>query len=923
MASTTQPTLPEIPDEALAAVASGVHTGPHSVLGQHPVHQEGGGDDLVVVRAFRPLAKHVVAVLDTGARVDLAHLAHGIWQGSHVAGLQDYVIEATYDDGGIWTTDDPYRYLPSFGEVDSFLFGEGRHEQLWHVLGAHVREHWGVNRAARGPAFAVWAPHARAVRVVGDFNGWDGVQHTMRRLDSNGVWELFVPGLDSGTYKFDILTQSGEWVRKADPMARFTEVPPRTASVIGESHYEWGDGDWLRARAERDPHNSPMSVYEMHAGSWRPGLGYRQLADELIPYLTELGYTHVEFLPLAEHPFGGSWGYQVTSYYAPTSRFGHPNDLKYLIDRLHQAGIGVIVDWVPAHFPKDEWALAKFDGQPLYEHTDPRRGEQMDWGTLVFDFGQSQVRNFLVANALYWMEEFHVDGLRVDAVASMLYLDYSREEGQWLPNRLGGRENLEAIGLLQEVNATVYKTHPGVVMIAEESTSWPGVTKPTSGDGLGFGLKWNMGWMHDSLQYIQTDPMYRSYHHGEITFSFVYANSENFLLPISHDEVVHGKGSLFGKMPGDHWQKLANVRAYLSFMWAHPGKQLLFMGQEFAQPSEWSEERGLDWWILDQPVHRGVLNLVAHLNRTYVDNPALWQRDNEAGGFDWLNDSADQNVVSFLRWDRDGNPIAVLQNFSGQPVHGYRVGLPFAGTWEELLNTDAEVYGGSGVGNFGAVEAVEGEYSGRPASAELTLPPLAGLWLRPRRAEQPDGLAAEQAAAAVEAPVELPVSGVDAGEAQAAAEQRAAEAHAETAAVESPATEAPVTEAPAEKPKRTRTPRAKSAAKETAAAVGAAVAGAAAVGAAAAGIAAAVGAGSDEDAAAKPKRTRTPRAKSTATQTPADATETDAPAKPTRTRTTRAKTTATQTPADATETDAPAKPTRTRTTRAKSTPTEE
>ncbi|WP_159084975.1 1,4-alpha-glucan branching protein GlgB [Planctomonas deserti] len=940
MASTTQddnaPTLPDIPDEALVAVASGLHTGPHSVLGQHPVHEEGGSGDLVVVRAFRPLARQVVAVLDTGVRVDLAHLAHGVWQGWHTEGLQDYVLEASYDDGGTWTTDDPYRYLPSFGEVDSFLFGEGRHERLWHVLGAHVREHWGVNRATRGTAFAVWAPHARAVRVVGDFNGWDGVQHTMRRLDSNGVWELFVPGLDSGTYKFDILTQAGDWVRKADPMARFTEVPPRTASVIGESHYEWGDGDWLTARAERDPHNSPMSVYEMHAGSWRPGLGYRELADELIPYLTELGYTHVEFLPLAEHPFGGSWGYQVTSYYAPTSRFGHPNDLKYLIDRLHQAGIGVLVDWVPAHFPKDEWALAKFDGQPLYEHTDPRRGEQMDWGTLVFDFGHSQVRNFLVANALYWMEEFHVDGLRVDAVASMLYLDYSREDGQWLPNRFGGRENLEAIGLLQEVNATVYKTFPGVVMIAEESTSWPGVTRPTSGDGLGFGLKWNMGWMHDSLQYMQTDPMYRSYHHGEITFSFVYANSENFLLPISHDEVVHGKGSLFGKMPGDHWQKLANLRAYLSFMWAHPGKQLLFMGQEFAQPSEWSEERGLDWWILDQPVHRGIHSLVGHLNRAYVENPPLWQRDNEAGGFDWLNDSSELNVVSFLRWDRDGNPIAVLHNFSGQPVSDYRVGLPFAGTWDEIVNTDAEAYGGSGVGNFGSVEAVEGEYSGRPASATLTLPPLAGLWLKLRRDERADALLAEQAAAAVEAPVELPVD-VDAAEAQAAAEQRSAEAHGETVPAETPAGEtAPAATAPTEsaetpeaKPKRTRTPRAKSAAKGAAAAVGAAVVGAAAVGVAAVGaaVAGASGDGAEADAAdtppAKPTRTRTSRAKSAAAEAPVDGTAAEAtPVKPTRTRTSRAKS-ATGTPVDAvanaTAADAtPVKPTRTRTSRAKS-----
>jgi 1,4-alpha-glucan branching enzyme len=475
-----------------------------------------------------------------------------------------------------------------------------------------------------------------------------------------------------------------------------------------------------------------MSIYEMHVGSWRPGLGYRELADELIGYLNELAYTHVEFMPLAEHPFGGSWGYQVTGYYAPTSRFGHPDDLRYLIDRLHQAGIGVIMDWVPGHFPKDDWALARFDGQALYEHPDPRRGEQMDWGTYVFDFGQPQVRNFLVANALYWLEEFHIDGLRVDAVASMLYLDYSREDGQWLPNQHGGRENLEAISLLQEVTATSYKRNPGTVIIAEESTSWPGVTQPTSRGGLGFGLKWNMGWMHDSLQYMQVDPMYRSHHHHDITFSFVYAFSENFLLPISHDEVVHGKGSLVGKMPGDSWKQLANVRAYLSFMWAHPGKQLLFMGQEFGQRSEWSEERGLDWWMLDQPAHRGLFNLVGSMNRVYRANASFWSLDNESRGFEWMEGAADRNVVAFLRWDEHGTPVACLFNFAGQPHDDYRVGLPFAGEWEEILNTDAAEYGGSGVGNMGVVEAVAEPWDGRPASATLTLPPLAGLWLKLR-----------------------------------------------------------------------------------------------------------------------------------------------------------------------------------------------
>jgi len=726
--------IPDVAGDILDKVAAGSYYDPHSVLGQHPI-EGAGADGVTVIRTLRPLAKSVVAVLASGARTELTHLHGGIWQGYTLTGLSDYTIEARYDDDTVWASDDPYRFSPTLGDVDIHLIGEGRHERLWDVLGAHYRSWHGVDEQVAGTSFAVWAPHAQAVRVIGDFNSWDGLKHSLRSLGSSGVWELFVPGLEPGsTYKFEILSQSGEWVRRADPMARYTEIPPLTASVIGQSAHAWGDDEWMSRRASSDPHSGPMSVYEMHVGSWRPGLSYRELADQLIDYMKELGFTHVEFMPLAEHPFGGSWGYQVTSYYAPTSRFGHPDDLRYLIDRLHQAGIGVLVDWVPGHFPKDEFALANFDGQPLYEHPDPRRGEQPDWGTLVFNFGDSQVRNFLVANALYWLEQFHVDGLRVDAVASMLYLDYSRKEGEWLPNQYGGRENLEAISFLQEATATAYKLYPGIIMIAEESTSWPGVTHATNQGGLGFGLKWNMGWMHDSLQYMETDPLYRSYHHGEITFSFVYAFSENFILPISHDEVVHGKGSLLHKMPGDHWQKLANLRAYLAFMWAHPGKQLLFMGQEFGQPSEWSEERGLDWWILDQPVHRALLGLVAQLNRVYSDNPALWQRDHDASGFEFIDGgSSNQNLVSFLRWDDEGNPIAVLMNFSGAPVGPYRVGLPFAGTWDELINTDAVEYGGSGVGNFGSVEAEDLPWSGRPASVELTLPPLAALYLKPRR----------------------------------------------------------------------------------------------------------------------------------------------------------------------------------------------
>jgi len=713
--------LPPLDAGLIQGLVEGRHPRPHDWLGQHAL-----GDGWVI-RAVRPLADAVVAVRADGTEVALEHLADGLWQGYATGAGQAYRLLTRYPEGPDWQADDPYRFVPSIGEIDLFLWGEGRHEQLWHVFGAHLKQHEGVD----GAGFVVWAPHAQAVRVVGDFNSWNGVGHAMRRLDDNGVWELFVPGLaPGGVYKYELLTASGDWVTRADPMARYTEVPPATGSVLGRSNYLWSDAGWMTRRAERDPHQAPMSVYELHLGSWRPGLSYREAADELIDYVTDLGFTHVEFLPLAEHPFGGSWGYQVTGYYAPTSRFGHPDDFRLLVDRLHQAGIGVIMDWVPAHFPKDEWALARFDGQPLYEHSDPRVGEHPDWGTYVFNFGDSQVRNFLVANALYWLEDFHIDGLRVDAVASMLYRDYSRQDGQWVPNVHGGRENLEAISFLQEVNATAYKRNPGIVMIAEESTSWPGVTRSTDAGGLGFGLKWNMGWMHDSLQYMHEDPMWRADHHNDITFSFLYAFSEAFLLPISHDEVVHGKGSLLGKMPGDQWQKLANVRAYLAFMWAHPGKQLLFMGSEFGQPSEWSEQHGLDWWILDQPVHRGLADLVRQLNHVYRAHPALWEQDADAAGFQWITSDPGANVVAFVRRARDGRELACIVNFGGAPVGPYRVGLPAAGEWVELLNTDATAYGGSGVGNLGRVTATREEpWHGMPASAELTLPPLGALYL--------------------------------------------------------------------------------------------------------------------------------------------------------------------------------------------------
>ncbi|WP_460437202.1 1,4-alpha-glucan branching protein GlgB [Arthrobacter tecti] len=716
--------------DILQRVSEGSYHQPHAVLGAH-LDEHGH----VTIRTLRRLAESVSVVTGTG-RAQLQHEHNGIWVGTveaeRAGHVPDYRLEVMYD-GEQHLVDDAYRFLPTLGEIDMHLIGEGRHETLWTALGAHVRHYTSTLGDITGVSFAVWAPNAQCVRVKADFNGWDGSVHAMRSLGDSGIWELFVPGAEAGAcYKFEILGRDGQWREKADPMARGTEVPPLTGSRVVESRYAFNDDEWMDARPTKDPHNGPMSVYEVHLGSWRLGLDYKQLAEQLVEYVSWQGFTHVELMPVAEHPFGGSWGYQVTSYYAPTSRFGHPDDFKYLVDKLHQAGIGVIMDWVPAHFPKDEWALARFDGDTLYEHGNPQLGEHPDWGTLIFDFGRREVRNFLVANALYWLEEFHIDGLRVDAVASMLYLDYSREEGQWQPNKFGGRENLEAISFLQEVNATAYKRASGIVMIAEESTAFDGVTRATSQGGLGFGIKWNMGWMHDSLQYISEDPINRVHHHGKATFSMVYAYTENFMLPISHDEVVHGKGSLLRKMPGDRWQQLANVRAYLAFQWAHPGKQLIFMGTEFAQESEWSEQHGLDWWVSDTIPHKGVQQLVRSLNSVYKATPALYVRDNDPSGFQWIdeNDGA-HNTLSFIRWDTQGNPLICIANFSGAPHEGYRVGMPWAGQWKELLNTDAEEYGGSGVGNLGVVDATEGAHNGLPAFANLRVPPLGVLYLVP------------------------------------------------------------------------------------------------------------------------------------------------------------------------------------------------
>ncbi|CAL9355907.1 1,4-alpha-glucan branching enzyme [Streptomyces sp. enrichment culture] len=715
-------TAPPLDPHDRGRLLAGAHHDPHALLGAHPVP---GG---IAFRALRPFAREVSVVVD-GERHALASEGDGLFSG--VLPLTDipaYTLEVAYEQGEPQQTHDPYRFLPALGELDLHLIAEGRHEQLWRALGAEPMTHEGVT----GTRFTVWAPNAQGVRVATDFTHWDGTAFPMRSLGSSGVWELFLPGVGEGTrYKFEIHSRYGHRFLKADPMARAAEEPPNTASVVTASRYEWSDAQWMRTRADTPVHEAPFSVYEVHLPSWRPGLTYRELAEELPAYVKDLGFTHVELMPVAEHPYGPSWGYQVTGFYAPTARLGSPDDFRYLVDALHRAGIGVIMDWVPAHFPKDDWALARFDGDPLYEPGDERRATHPDWGTYTFDFARTEVRNFLVANAVYWCEEFHIDGLRVDAVASMLYLDYSRDSGQWEPNQYGGREDLAAMAFLQEMNATVYRRCPGVVTIAEESTAWGGVTRPTDTGGLGFGLKWNMGWMHDSLEYVAHEPVHRKYHHHEMTFSMVYAYSENYVLPISHDEVVHGKQALVSKMPGDWWQRRANVRAYLGFMWAHPGKQLLFMGQEFAQGAEWSEKQGPEWWLLDEGYHsagdhRGVRDLVRELNTRYARTPALWQRDTDPAGFRWVSvDAAEDNVFAFLRYSADGTPLLAVSNFSPVVRHGYALAVgDEAVAWQEVLNTDAEVYGGSGVANPDPVKPEDG-------SIRITLPPLATVWLVP------------------------------------------------------------------------------------------------------------------------------------------------------------------------------------------------
>ncbi|MCP1387301.1 1,4-alpha-glucan branching protein GlgB [Corynebacterium sp. TA-R-1] len=723
-----------IPEQDRQRLTECKHHAPHDFYGWHAAASGS------VVRT-RLLGAEAVTLVLEDIEVPMQPIGDDIW----VAGLDserapDYRLKVTYPGAEPQVVADPYHFLPTLSSFDLHLISEGRHERLWDVLGANERTYTTAMGEVSGTAFAVWAPNAQGVAVVGDFCEWNANQYPMRSLGSTGVWEIFIPGIGAGTaYKFAVQTSDGVRVDKADPLAKQTMAPPETVSVVASStEYQWNDGDWMRNRVGVDATNAPMSIYECHIGSWKQGANFTTMREELVPYLVENGFTHVEFLPVAEHPFGGSWGYQVTGYYAPTARWGTPDEFRALVDACHEHGIGVIVDWVPAHFPKDAWALARFDGTALYEHPDWRRGEQKDWGTYVFNFGRAEVRNFLVANALYWFEEFHLDGLRVDAVASMLYLDYSREPGEWLPNQYGGREHWEAVQFLQEMNATVQRAHPGVLTIAEESTAWPGVTAQTEADGLGFNLKWNMGWMNDTLEYFSLDPIYRSFHHNEITFSLVYAFSERFVLPFSHDEVVHGKGSLWERMPGDDWNKAAGLRTLYGYMFSHPGKQLMFMGCEWGQTTEWDEAHSINWdnvgdsW--GHEYHRGIQRLVRDLNFVYRDNSALFSQDNSPMGFQWLKgDDGENNLLAYTRWGADGQPLVAVVNLSGNTQQSYRLGFPQGGEWQLLINTDQAIYGGAGNEIPERIHTEETGWDGFEQSAALTIPALSVQWYTPVR----------------------------------------------------------------------------------------------------------------------------------------------------------------------------------------------
>jgi 1,4-alpha-glucan branching enzyme len=715
------------------ALARGTHQDPFAVLGLHEV----GGK--LVVRAFLPNADKVEVVEPGSAKkiVDLTSLGGGLFEAAVPRRKKRFAYHLRVEQGGnSWVSDDPYRFGPVMGELDEHLIGEGTHRHLWKVLGAHVISHEGVD----GVHFAVWAPNAGRVSVIGDFNGWDGRRTLMRRRGATGVWEVFVPGLAEGeVYKYELLTADGALLpQKADPVGFGAEHPPRTGSIVRniEGH-AWSDGGWIAKRADLHRIDKPISIYEVHLGSWkrvpedgnRP-LSYLEHAAQLVPYALDLGFTHLELMPVSEFPFDGSWGYQPVGLFAPTIRFGTPAEFRTLVEACHNARLGLIVDWVPGHFPEDAHGLGNFDGTALYEHADRREGFHPDWNTLVYNYGRREVLNYLVANALYWLQEYHVDGLRVDAVASMLYRDYSRKEGEWVPNIHGGRENLEAIAFLKAMNVAVYGEVPGILTAAEESTAFPGVTTPVDADGLGFGFKWNMGWMNDTLHYLAEDPVHRKYHHSKVTFGLHYAFSENFILPLSHDEVVHGKGSLLQKMPGTMPEKFANLRAYYGLMWGHPGKKLLFMGGEFAQDREWNHDSSLDWHLLDHGPHRGVQALIRDLNRIYRETPALHELDCRREGFEWIEEtSGDESVFAWVRRGSDGTlPVLVVSNFTPVERSGRRVGVPEPGYWAERINTNADIYGGDGRGNYGGVNSDQVAASGRPHSIEITLPPLTTLF---------------------------------------------------------------------------------------------------------------------------------------------------------------------------------------------------
>jgi len=717
-----------LPQE-LERITQARHHDPFSVLGKHRDR------DTDLVRAFLPQADDVMIAegnlrLQRITGTDLFE-----WRGAPGTVPDRYRLVWRDSAQREHIAHDPYSFPPQLSDFDLNLYSAGKHRHAYRILGAHVHAIDDI----RGVLFAVWAPNAERVSVVGGFNQWDGRRHPMRTRGGSGVWELFIPDLDPGhLYKYEIRNrETGQIFLKADPYAQAYEIRPRTASIIaGPSSHQWNDGGWMERRRTFDWQHAPMSVYEVHLGSWQRGpegefLGYRQLAENLVTYVREMGFTHIELLPITEHPYDPSWGYQATGYFAPTSRYGTPDDFRFFVDVCHQHGIGVILDWVPAHFPKDAHGLARFDGTPLYEHADPRRGEHLDWSTLIYNFGRNEVRNFLLSSALFWLQELHVDGLRVDAVASILYLDYSRKEGEWIPNVYGGRENLEALDFLRELNVVVHEEQPGVLMIAEESTSWPQVSRPTWTGGLGFDMKWNMGWMNDTLQYMQENPLYRRYHLGKLTFSMLYAFTENFLLPFSHDEVVHGKQSMLNKMPGDEWQRFANLRALYTYMFCHPGKKLLFMGTEFGQGVEWNSTGVLDWYVLDYAYHQGVQRLVKHLNRLYRDLPALHREEFDWRGFEWIDcHDADNSVLSFIRRSNDAFLVIVV-NFTPVPHHGYRIGVPAPGEYHEIFNSDSTFYGGSNMGNGGgALVADEMPWMNRPYSLALTLPPLAGILLQ-------------------------------------------------------------------------------------------------------------------------------------------------------------------------------------------------